>query len=107
MLIPVKAVAEEDVSSENVYLYMLLVNDHEKVGSYGPITNKQTILNKPMSKLKLFKKYPRSRWMITLNDQKTRKTNAVFPREKNRKKKMHSSNSSYLSMDCIIVIHLA
>ena len=61
MLIPVEAVAEEDVSSENVYLYILLVNDQEKVGSYGPIINKQTILNKPMSKLKLFKKYPRSR----------------------------------------------
>ena len=45
--------------------------------------------------------------MIRLNDQKTRRTNAVFPREKTRKKKMDSSNSSYLSMDCIIVIHLA
>ena len=45
MLIPVEAVAEEDVSSENVYLYILLVNDHEKVGSYGPIINKLFSIN--------------------------------------------------------------
>lgn len=45
MLIPVKTVAEEDVSSENVYLYILLVNDHEKVGSYGPIINKLFSIN--------------------------------------------------------------
>ena len=49
----IKTVVEEYLSSENAAIatYILLVNDHGMID----IANKQTILNKPTSKLKLFK----------------------------------------------------
>ena len=41
---------------QKMYNYILLVDDHDEVGSYVSTINKQTSLNKPTSKLKLFKK---------------------------------------------------
>ena len=41
---------------QKMYTYILLVDDHDEAGSYVSAINKQTNLNKPTSKLKLFEK---------------------------------------------------
>ena len=54
----IKAVVEEHLSSENVYACILLVDDLmvKQLCTYRPTINKETSLNIPTTKQKLFKK---------------------------------------------------
>ena len=56
----IKTVNEEHVSAENIHIYLHSTGQWSWWSSYVPTINKQTasltFLNKPTSKLKLFKK---------------------------------------------------
>ena len=85
----------------------LLVDDHDEVAMHMYLltyhqqknlsqqTNEQT---KVIQEVVL----PKVSQLNHSNEQKTRRSKAVFSRKKTRKKKMDSSNPLYQSMDCVI-----